>query len=405
MSLASDDHKAWGPVPTPSGGRMKVSVLASAAALAAGVAFVGFTSGPVAAQAGKAAGTWRTAWGDPDLQGKWQFAETATPMERPKEHADRAVLTDQEAASRIDAFLKAQKASDDPDSDVAFPDAQQAAPAHEKGIRGVEYNKFWVDAGERKVKPWKRTSLVVDPPDGRIPPFTREAITRIEAREAARAHRGEADGWEDRNVNERCLQTAFMRTGGGEREIIQTPGYVSITVGLLNTNEPIIIPVDGRPKPGDNVRRWNGVSRGRWDGSTLVVETTHINNKQDGGPVMASRTPYQRFLGAGDTVTITERFTRTDAETIEHSYTIDDPKTYVRPYTVLRPMTKADSTLLMPENACHEGNYGIVGQLSGGRADEAYALRAAKGEAETRAPALREMKRRTEEWVKASQKR
>ena len=221
----------------------------------------------------------------------------------------------------------------------------------------------------------------------------------------ARATRGEADGWEDRNINERCLQTAFMRIGGGERQIIQTPGYVSIIVGLLNTNEPIIVPVDGRPKPADNVRRWNGISRGRWDGSSLVVETTHINGKQDGGPVMASRTPYQRFLGAGDTVKITERLTRVDADTIEHSYTIEDPKTYVRPYTVLRPMTKADNTLLMPENACHEGNYGIVGQLAGGRADESYALRAAKGEAALRKPQLQEMKRRTEEWVRANQKK
>jgi hypothetical protein len=388
---------------------MKAGVFASVAAFVAGVAVVVLASGPLAAQAGKSAdakgGTWRTAWGDPDLQGKWQFAETATPMERPKQYADRAMLTDQEAAARAEAFSKRQRQADDPDSDVAFPEQQANAPAHEKGIRGVEYNRFWVDAGERKVKLWKRTSLVVDPPDGRIPPFTPEAIKRIEEREAARANRGEAEGWEDRNINERCLQTAFMRTGGGEREIIQTPGYVAIIVGLLNTNEPIIVPMDGRPKPSDSVRRWNGFSRGRWDGSTLVVETTHINGQQDGGPVMASRTPYQRFLGAGDTVKITERFTRVDADTIEHSYTIEDPKTYVRPYTVLRPMTKADSTLLMPENACHEGNYGIVGQLSGGRADEEYSLRAAKGEAELRKPLLQEMKRRTEEWVRANQKR
>ena len=386
---------------------MSVRVLASLAVLASGLAVAGLASGSLAAQAGKSGsgGAGKTAWGDPDLQGKWQFAETATPMERPKQYGDKAMLTDQEAADRMKTFLQRQREADDPDSDVAFPDAQQAAPAHEKGIRGVEYNKFWVDAGERKVKLWKRTSLVIDPPDGRIPPFTPEAIKRIEDREAARAQRGEADGWEDRNVNERCLQTAFMRTGAGEREIIQTPGYVAIIVGLLNTNEPIVVPVDGRSLPADNVRRWNGFSRGRWDGATLVVETTHINGKQDGGPIMASRTPYQRFLGAGDTVKITERFTRVDADTIEHSYTIDDPKTYVRPYTVLRPMSKADSSLLMPENACHEGNYGIVGQLSGGRADEAYALRAAKGEADLRKPQLAEMKKRTEEWVRANQKK
>jgi len=387
---------------------MKLGILASVASLAAGVALATLVATSLVAQEQKAPegskGSSRTAWGDPDLQGKWQFAETATPMERPRQHADKPMLTDEEAAARAEAFTKSQQAAVDPDSDVAFPDALKAAPVHEKGIRGVEYNKFWVDSGIRNVKLWKRTSLVVDPPDGRIPPFTPEAIKRIEAREAGRANRGEADGWEDRNVNERCLQTAFMRIGAGERQIIQTPGYVTVIVGLLNTNEPIVIPVDGRSRPADNVRRWNGISRGRWDGATLVVETTHINGKQDGGPVMASRTPYQRFLGAGDTVTITERFTRVDEETIEHSYTIDDPKTYVRPYTVLRPMTRADPKLLMPENACHEGNYGIVGQLAGGRTDEAYAVRASKGEAELRKPLLAEMKRRTEEWVKANQK-
>jgi hypothetical protein len=243
--------------------------------------------------------------------------------------------------------------------------------------------------------------LVIDPPDGRIPPFTAEAIRRIEQREAARAARGEADTWEDRNVSERCLQTAFNRLGGGERQIRQTPGYVVIGVTALNLNEPIIVPLDGRPRPGDAVRTWLGTSRGRWEGTTLVVETTNINGKQDGGPIMASRTPYTRFLGSGDTLRITERFTRVGADTIDYSYTVDDPKTYVRPYTVLRPLLKADDDLLMTENACHEGNYGIVGQLSAARVDEQYALTAAHAEAAARQPQLQEMKRRTEEWMKA----
>src|SRR5947199_410501 len=154
-------------------------------------------------------------------------------------------------------------------------------------------------------------------------------------------------------------------------------------------------------KPTAAALRWLGVSRGRWDGTTLVIETTNINGKQDGGPILPTRTPYQRFLGPGDTVRITERFKRVDAETIEYTYTVEDPKTYVRPYTVMRPLTKADDNLLMPENACHEGNYGIVGQLSAARADEAYALNASRAEQAGRQSQLQEMKRRTEEWVRA----
>jgi hypothetical protein len=136
-----------------------------------------------------------------------------------------------------------------------------------------------------------------------------------------------------------------------------------------------------------------------------VVETTHFNDKQDGGPIMPSRLAYAMpggsHLGSGETLRMVERFTRVAPDTIEYSYTIDDPKTYVRSYTVLLPLAKQADDLLMPENGCHEGNYGIVGQLSAGRADETYALNAAKVEAETRQTLLQEMKRRTEEWMKS----
>jgi hypothetical protein len=378
-------------------------IVVSAVALAGAIVVMSLSLGSVAAQRQTSAGAsraWagRTAWGEPDLQGKWEVVETGTPMERPKELANREFLTDEEVAARVRAVSN-QSAADDPE-DPRDARAAAGAPSHEKGIFGQEYNRFWVDAGQRRIKPWKRTSLVIDPPDGRVPPFTAEAIRRIEQREAARAARGEADTWEDRNVSERCLQTAFNRLGGGERQIRQTPGYVVIGVTALNLNEPIIVPLDGRPRPGDAVRTWLGMSRGRWEGTTLVVETTNINEKQDGGPIMASRTPYTRFLGAGDTLRITERFTRVDADTIEYSYTVDDPKTYVRPYTVLRPLLKADDDLLMTENACHEGNYGIVGQLSAARVDEQYALKAAQAEQAARQAQLQEMKRRTEEWMK-----
>jgi hypothetical protein len=349
----------------------------------------------------------RTAWGDPDLQGKWAVADTGTPMERPKELGNREFLTDQEVKARI-AALRTQPPPDDENAQIV----RKGAPEHEKGIRGEEYNRFWVDS-PKIIVPWKRTSLVIDPPDGRIPPLTPEAIKRLEDREAARRGRGEADGWEDRNLSERCLLTAFVRfqTSSGAvlsvRQIVQAPGYVAIIVGTLNSNDPIIVPLDGRPRP--SIRAWLGIPRGHWEGNTLVVETTQITGKQDGGPIMPSRLPYSMpggsHLGPGDTVRLVERFTRTGADMVEYRYTIDDPRTYVSSYTVLLPLTKQPDDFLMPENGCHEGNYGIVGQLSAGRADEAYALTAAQAEATLRQPLLQDMKRRTEEWVKAHPKR
>jgi hypothetical protein len=328
-------------------------------------------------------------------------------MERPKELGNREFLTDQEVKARI-AALRTQPPPDDENAQIV----RKGAPEHEKGIRGEEYNRFWVDS-PKIIVPWKRTSLVIDPPDGRIPPLTPEAIKRLEDREAARRGRGEADGWEDRNLSERCLLTAFVRfqTSSGAvlsvRQIVQAPGYVAIIVGTLNSNDPIIVPLDGRPRP--SIRAWLGIPRGHWEGNTLVVETTQITGKQDGGPIMPSRLPYSMpggsHLGPGDTVRLVERFTRTGADMVEYRYTIDDPRTYVSSYTVLLPLTKQPDDFLMPENGCHEGNYGIVGQLSAGRADEAYALTAAQAEATLRQPLLQDMKRRTEEWVKAHPKR
>ena len=392
---------------------MKYEMLASAVVVAGVMQAASLGSGSPAAQGQtSSSGTtkWtlaRTAWGDPDLQGKWAVAETGTAMERPREFGDRQFLTDKELADRIASLSRRAPANDS--DDAAFPEIKKTAPAHEKGISGEEYNRFWVDSGSPRITPWKRTSLVIDPPDGRIPPLTPEAVKRIEGREAARRGRGEADGWEDRNLSERCLLTAFVRFAGAGsgsiRQILQAPGHVAIIVATLNSNDPIIIPLDGRPRAGDNVRTWLGIPRGHWEQNTLVVETAQINSQQDGGPVMPSRLPYAMpggsHLGPGDTVRLIERFTRVGPDMMEYSYTIDDPKTYVRPYTVLRPLTKQPDDWLMPENGCHEGNYGIVGQLSAGRVDEAYALKASQAEAESRQPQLQEMKRKTEEWMKS----
>ena len=396
---------------------MKYRILACAIVITGVAQAEWLSSRSVAAQGQAGAGAAakaavaRTAWGDPDLQGKWAVAETGTPMERPKEFGNRELVTDQELAARIASVRKEAPKDDGNPADPAFPDIKKSSPAHEKGIRGEEYNRFWVDAGQTKVTPWKRTSLVIDPPDGRIPPLTPAAIKRLEDRAVARRARGEADTWEDRNLSERCLLTAFVRFQGGGtfRQIVQAPGQVVFIVSTLNSNDPIVVPLDGRPRPGDNVRAWLGIPRGHWEGNTLVVETTQINGKQDGGPIMPSRSPLGMpggsHLGPGDTVRFLERFTRTGPDMLEYSYTIDDPKTYVAPYTVLRPLTRQPDDFLMTENGCHEGNYGIVGQLSAGRADEAYALNAATvAQAETDGR-VREMKRKTEEWTKSHEKR
>src|SRR5262245_41510245 len=181
---------------------MRWRILASAVVVASAVGTIALGSGAVAAQGQNSARgatkstVGRTAWGDPDLQGKWSVAETGTPMERPKEFGNREFLTDKEMADRIAQLSNRAPSAPADYADPAFPELKKSAPAHEKGIRGEEYNRFWVDAGPSHVAPWKRTSLVVDPPDGRIPPLTPEAVKRIEAREAARRGRGEADGWE-----------------------------------------------------------------------------------------------------------------------------------------------------------------------------------------------------------------
>ena len=349
---------------------------------------------------GAQANSWtapRTAWGDPDLQGKWTFASTGTPMERPAEFGDREFLTPEEVATKVEAAASAVAEPEDPEEARAPAQAAAARPS-EQGIFGQEYNRFWVIEGTRSATAWNRTSLVIDPPDGKVPPLSLAAIERLERREAARAHRGEADTWEDRNLAERCISPGRTRFTANAREILQAPGHVVIRIDALNTNEPMVVPLDGRPRLG--IRRWMGESRGHWDGETLVIETTNFLDKQDGGPVMPKRSPLIRYLGSGETLTLTERFTRVGPDMIEYSYTIEDPSLYVMPYTVLRPLTKETPDFLMPESACHEGNYGIVGQLSAARIDEEYAMEAAREEAASRQPQLQEMRARSEEWLR-----
>ena len=288
----------------------------------------------------------RTAWGEPDLQGIWSYA-TITPLERPTEHAGKEALSEEEVAALDEqARTGADRRDGTPEADLARA-----------------YNALYYDRG----KSIGRTSLIVDPPDGRLPPLTPEAEKRRAARAAyLRAH--PADSWEDRPLQERCityhgvppLPTGYNNT----YQIFQTPGYVAILDE--NIHDVRGIPLDGRPHVGQNIRQWSGNSRGHWEGNTLVVETTNYSPKMT-----------HRFPVAGEALRAVERFTRVAADKIDYRFTIHDPTTYTRPWTVALPMTNLPDYVIF-EYDCHEGNYGLAHALKGARAEEKAAETAKK---------------------------
>jgi len=224
---------------------------------------------------------------------------------------------------------------------------------------------WWLDYGKTVVKT-RQTSLIVDPADGRIPPFTPEAQTRIAARRAAARSHGPADSYEDRSLFERCLTRGVpegMLPGpyNNNMKLVQTPGYVLIFTEMIH--DARIIPMDGRAHDSPAIRKWMGDSRGRWEGNTLVVDTTNFTDKTF-------------FRGSGANLHIVERFTRVDADTLEYRFTVDDPTTWTAPWTVAYPMVKTEGPIY--EYACHEGNYGLVGILAGARSEERAAEEVAR---------------------------
>ena len=282
----------------------------------------------------------RTAWGDPDLQGIWNNS-TTTPLERLTEAEQ-----DRGAAARAPVIA---------------------------ATRGT--GAAWPETGGRLEQP----SLIIDPPDGRIV-LTPAAIERLVTREAAREGRGEADTWLDRNSWERCISRTLPvmmipNLYNNNYQILQTPDHVAIQVEMIH--ETRIIPLDGGPHVADGIRQWLGNSRGRWEGDTLVVETVGFHDRLDGGDYQPSHILQTGHRGSGATLRLVERFTRVDAETIDYRFTVEDPVTYERPYTVAIPMRWRENQEPIYEYACHEGNYGMLNLLSGGRADEQLALDAA----------------------------
>jgi hypothetical protein len=288
----------------------------------------------------------KTADGQPDLQGVWNFS-TITPLERPAEFAGRPFLTDEEIAEREKRAQVA--ATDEARSEDKTRDVSAA------------YNDFWWDRGT-KVVPTKRTSLIVDPPDGRIPALTPEAQKREAARAAARQRMA---GPEDFDLNDRCL--VGFNSGppivpdayNNHIQIFQTRTHVAVVNEMVHSAR--LIPLDGRPHVGAAIRQWTGDSRGHWDGNTLVVDTTNFSDQGRG--LMGG------FRGSGDeNMHLVERFTRVGPDTLLYEFTITDPTTYTRPWSVELPMARTDDRMF--EYACHEGNYALANMLRGARESE-----------------------------------
>jgi len=302
---------------------------------------------PVAGQSRK----WtppRTPDGKPDIEGTFTFS-TITPLQRPEALAGKDVLTAAEAAA-FEASENKRQNRDLFDPEKGAPSLGYA-PRSEGGV--LSYNELWYERGSQMTED-RRTSLIVDPPDGRIP-FT--AATRARNAQRAANNGTFADSYEDRSLADRCIlgfnSGPPMISGAYNNnvQIVQTPGYVVILNEMVHNAR--IIPTDGRPH--GTIPRWTGDSRGRWDGDTLVVETVNFRRETS-------------LSGSSAATHLVERFTRVDPKTVRYEFTVTDPTTYTRPWTAMMPLRAIDE--LLYEYACHEGNYALRGILAGARARE-----------------------------------
>jgi hypothetical protein len=305
---------------------------------------------PGAAATTSAAKTWaapKTPWGDPDLQGTWTSDDCiGAPLSRPANMGERLYLTEQEIAQR-ETQLARQSENDLQETVAPNTRAGTGPPGH------------W---GERARRPCRQTSLVVDPPNGRTPDMLPEARMRP----AGVFEPAQPRSWEDFTYYIRCISrgvtgSVFPVIYGNGQQIVQGPGFVTILQEMVH--EARVIPLDGRPHAGANIRSYMGDSRGRWEGNTLVVETTNFIGGRTGIGANGGGTP------TSDALKLTERYTRVDPNTINYEVTIDDPKTYVQPWKVAFPLTLEPGYQNF-EYACHEGNHAMFNSLSGARALE-----------------------------------
>jgi hypothetical protein len=308
----------------------------------------------------------QTPWGDPDLQGTYTF-KTTTPLLRPDDLGDKEFLSEEEVAAQEQAALE-------------FNQQLLDAPAvrAEAGGNVGAYNNFWLDPGTR---PSGRTSLVVDPPNGQLPPRTPDGQRRHEAHGASFPGSGPFETWGDLELNDRCL---FWSAGppmlptfyNNNFMVFQAPGYVVLHFEMIHDTR--IIPLDDRAQLPTTMRQWIGSPRGHWEGDTLVVETRNIRRTESnagtgalpgtaGGDVFLLRAANGR---TDDTITITERFTRVDAGSVRYEFTVDDPTQWTQSISGEFPATSLAPGELMYEFACHEGNYTMTNILTGERESE-----------------------------------
>jgi hypothetical protein len=314
----------------------------------------------------------KTPWGDPDLQGKWPGIElVGVPMQRDPRFGTRNVLTDEEFKVE-QARREKQALQDEAEFDL---DAATSTPGGDVG-GPVSPPPHWLERG----KPQYVASLIVDPPDGRMPPLTPEAQQRQQATAAARkaSGRGPADSYTDRSLYDRCISRGIAGSFlpviyNNGNEIIQGPGYVALRNEMIH--ETRIVYLDGRPQVSPAIRMWLGSSRGRWEGNTLVVETTNLGSFAPGIGVNGGG---QRH---SDAIKVTDRITRVADDQVIWRMTFEDPQTWTAPFTIELPLRR-DDDYGMFEYACHEGNYSMFNILSGARADEKAAAEArARGDA------------------------
>ena len=318
--------------------------LALTAIVIAAVPLAAQTARPAAKTAGKTYTAPKTPWGDPDLEGQWP-ATANIPMQRPANLGDRATLTPEELKQR--EAQAAQQAEGDSEEFVSTKDSVTINPPG-----------YWVERG----KPHPQASLVVDPPNGRIPAMTPagQAFAKsLRGGLGPGSHFPEkVDTWEDFDFYSRCITRGLVSSMlptlyNFGNEIVQAPGYVVIRNEMIH--ETRVIPLDGRPHVGKALQTYMGDSRGHWEGDTLVVETTNLNNKTGTGGGFFS-----------DAARITERFRRIAKDELSYDLTVDDPKTWTAPFTIHMPY-KEDPSYTIYEYACHEGNYMMIDALTGAR--------------------------------------
>ena len=340
--------------------RVRLFIISVLAFMISGLSVVSVSAQSAATDVGRGQGSVsHTAWGDPDIQGIWT-SSGATPFERPTDFQGRETLSNEEVAQfRTEADERSQELLNAP--------ARRAQAGASVGA----YNDFWMDRGARS----NRTSMVIDPPNGRLPSLTPEGQKARNRWLKAPGGRELDDTWEDRHIWERCVtrggmpNAMFPRSYNNNMHVFQSPGYVVML--LEQVHEVRVVPLDDRPHLPENITQWNGDARGYWDGDTLVVTTTNLDHRVSG---LQPWSLFHSHEGSGDGLTLVERFTRTSSGELEYEVEVTDPQMYTRPWTVSFPFSLSSD--LMFEYACHEGNEGMVGILAGGRAEDAEAAAA-----------------------------